>query len=604
VNKIRILIVEDEPIVAEDIKTLLEKLGYEIAGMAATGDQALALALAPETNPDMVLMDIKLADNSDGVETAVQLRRQYQLPIIFLTAYADDQTLARAKEAEPFGYIIKPFDDHSLRSTLEMALHKVQLEKRLDHINRIMRAIRQVNRLITTENDPALLAEKVCRVLIDTRGYFTVWIALEKKAGGTINLTSVYKKDNSVFLQKAYQNGSMPPCGQQAAQREEVWTCEAAQHCRDCPLAMKHQDAGALVGRLHYEDRSYGLLGVSLLSAYVKDREEISLFEELRDDLGYALYRLELEEEHKKTLAALKDSEAKYYNVLEHVGVGISLLSPDLKITSLNRQMRTWFPEIDPEAQPVCFKAFNDPPRSEPCSYCPVVKTLEDGEVHESVTQTPCGETVRHYRIISTPIKDAAGKTTAVIEMVDDITAREEASQRLQKSEEKYRMLVSTIPAMVFTGYADGSVDFVGDRVTRLTGFSKEAFDTRELKWTEVIYPEDRVEAKDIFLQALKGEQSYTREYRIVKKDGSLAWMRERGRIICTPEGQIDLVIGVLSDITEAKLAEQKVREHSVFLQTLIDTIPNPSPGSPGDLQGQAPQQIGQDRLSGHLPGR
>lgn len=573
-NRNRILIIEDEPIVAEDIKSILEKLGYEVAGMAADGDQALAIA--PAAKPDMVLMDIKLAGASDGVETAVHLRRRHQLPIIFLTAYADDQTLARAKEAEPFGYIIKPFDEQSLRSTLEMALYKVRMEKRLDHINRILRAIRQVNRLITTEKDRALLAEKVCRVLIDTRGYFTVWIALADKGGNTVNLMSAYKKDDSVYLQKAYQNGMMPPCGQQATGQTEVLTCEEVYQCQDCPLEVKHHQAAALIGRLHYDDKFYGVIGVSLPRDFVKDPEEISLFEELRGDLGYALYSLDLEEEHKHTLAALKDSEAKYYNVLEHVGVGISLLSPDLKITALNRQMRTWFPQISPEAEPACYEAFNDPPRSEPCTYCPVVKTLQDGGVHESITATPCGETVRHYRIISTPIKDPEGQITGVIEMVEDITEREEAAQRVQKSEEKYRLLVRTIPALVYTGYADSSVDFVDDRVTRLTGYPKEAFDAREMRWSEVILPEDRAAAREIFRQALKGDRSYTREYRIVKADGSLAWMRERGRIICTPQGEIDRVIGVLSDITEAKLADEKMREHSLFLQNLIDTIPNP----------------------------
>jgi PAS domain S-box-containing protein len=574
VNRNRILIIEDEPIVAEDIKTILEKLGYEVAGIGADGNQALAMA--PEANPDMILMDISLAGNLDGIEAAVRLRRTHQHPIIFLTAYSDDQTLARAKEAEPFGYIIKPFDEQSLRSTLEMALSKVRMERRLDHINRILRAIRQVNRLITTEKERALLAEKVCRVLIDTRGYFTVWIGMADRGGNITSLRSAYKKDDSVLLQRVHQGGRMPPCGQQVAQHAEVWTCEEIQECQDCPLEMKRHDAGALISRLQYDGAFYGVMGVSLPADFIKDPEEISLFEELRGDLGYALYRLDLEEEHKETLEALRASEAKYSSVLEHIGVGISLLSPDLKITALNRQMRTWFPRISSEAEPHCYEAFNDPPRSEPCTYCPVVKTLGDGEVHESITDTPCEETVRHYRIISTPIKDAAGEVTAAIEMVEDITERELAAQQLRQSEEKYRMLVETIPALVYAGYADSSVDFVDDRVTRLTGYPKDIFDNRKLKWWEVIHPEDRAEAKEIFRRALKGDRSYMREYRIIKQDGSQAWMREQGRIVCTPEGRIDQIIGVLYDITAAKLAEEKMREHSVFLQNLIDTIPNP----------------------------
>jgi PAS domain S-box-containing protein len=562
VNRNRILIIEDEAIVAEDLKVVLEKLGYEVAGVIADGDQAVALA--PEANPDMVLMDIALPGALDGIEVALQLRRRHQLPIIFLTAHADEKTLARAKEAEPFGYIIKPFDDQSLRSTLEMALYKVQMEKRLNHINKILRANRLVNQLITTEKDQTSLAEKVCRILIDARGYNSVWIALADKAENIISLMSAYKKDDSVFLQRVYQNGLIPPCGRHAVMQAEVWTCDEVYQCQDCPLSVNYHNANALIGRLYYDGRSYGVIGVSLPPDYAKDPEEISLFEELRGDLAFALYKLDLEEEHRRTLSALSTSEAKYFSVLEHIGVGISVLSPDLQITSLNRQMRTWFPEIDPEAAPICYEAFNDPPRSGPCSYCPVVKTLEDGGVHESVTETPCAEGVRHYRIIATPIKDPEGQITAVIEMVDDITEREHAAQQLRQSEEKYRMLVGTIPAMVYSGYADGSVDFVDDRVTPLTGYPKDIFDKKELKWLEVIHPEDRDEAKEVFRQALKGDRSYVRDYRIVKADGDLAWIRERGRIICTPEGKLDRVIGVLYDITNTKQTEQQVREYSL----------------------------------------
>ncbi len=573
-NRNRILIVEDEPIVAEDIKGLLEKLGYEVAGMAANGDQALALA--PAANPDMILMDISMAGSLDGIETAVQLRRRHQLPIIFLTAYSDEQTLDRAREAEPFGYIIKPFDEHSLRSTLEMALYKVRMEKRLDHINRILRAIRQVNRLITTETDQALLAEKVCRVLINTRGYFTVWIALGNLEGNVVNLMSAYKKDNSVYLHKASQKGLLPPCGQQAASQADVWTCDEVHQCQDCPLAAKHHDAGALVGRLHYDGRPYGLLGVSLPSPYVEDPEEISLFEELRDDLGYALYRLELEEEHKETLETLRASEERYRSLVENFSMGISLQDNNHRIIMTNPAMARMFHKEPQEfVGKECFREYEK--REAVCPHCPGIIAMTTGLPAKVKTEGVLDDGSRFTAYLHAfPLHAPDGRAVGFIEMVEDITEREEAAQKVQKSEEKYRMLVGTIPAVVYSGHADGSVEFFYDKVTALTGYSKEIFQRKELRWPELIHPEDRAAAKEIFRQALKGDQSYVREYRIVKADGSQAWIRERGRIVCTPEGKIDLVIGVLSDVSEAKLAEQKVREHSVFLQTLIDTIPNP----------------------------
>lgn len=123
----RIFIVEDEPIIAAGIARKLEQLDYAIAGRATNGEAALR---AIETDPpDLVLMDIKLEGRIDGVETAAQIRRRLDVPIVFLTAFADEATLARAKEQEPFGYIVKPFTDRELSGAIEVALHRHELDR-------------------------------------------------------------------------------------------------------------------------------------------------------------------------------------------------------------------------------------------------------------------------------------------------------------------------------------------------------------------------------------------------------------------------------------------------------------------------------------------
>lgn len=125
----QILIVEDEKIIALDLQRRLEKFGYRVAGMASTGEEAVAKA--QEIRPDIVLMDIMLAGEIDGVDAAVTIRKRFQIPIIFLTAYADEKTLERAKNAEPMGYIMKPFKERELYSTIDIALYKYSLDKEL-----------------------------------------------------------------------------------------------------------------------------------------------------------------------------------------------------------------------------------------------------------------------------------------------------------------------------------------------------------------------------------------------------------------------------------------------------------------------------------------
>jgi DNA-binding LytR/AlgR family response regulator len=121
-SKINILVVEDESIVAKDIQNSLRRLGYNVPTTVSSGEEAIAHA--EEQNPDLVLMDIMLKGELSGIDAAGQIRQRFNIPVIYLTAYADESTLAKAKITEPYGYIIKPFKEIDLHTSIEMALYK------------------------------------------------------------------------------------------------------------------------------------------------------------------------------------------------------------------------------------------------------------------------------------------------------------------------------------------------------------------------------------------------------------------------------------------------------------------------------------------------
>lgn len=129
----------------------------------------------------------------------------------------------------------------------------------------------------------------------------------------------------------------------------------------------------------------------------------------------------------------LLESKKRYKSVVDNIGIGVSLLSPEMEILAINNQMNKWFPHIDVSKRPVCFREFNNPPKKNICSYCPTYKTFQDGEIHEAVTDTPVGNEVRNYRIISSPIFDSEGKITSAIEMVEDITEKIKAENILKE---------------------------------------------------------------------------------------------------------------------------------------------------------------------------
>ena len=124
-----ILIVEDELITAADLEDTLVRLGYHVAGTASSGKEAIRRA--EQARPDLILMDIRLKGPMDGTQAADEIHRRLGIPVVYLTAHADKETLSRAKLAEPLGYVVKPFQERELQAAIEIALHKSRIDARL-----------------------------------------------------------------------------------------------------------------------------------------------------------------------------------------------------------------------------------------------------------------------------------------------------------------------------------------------------------------------------------------------------------------------------------------------------------------------------------------
>jgi CheY-like chemotaxis protein len=123
----KVMIVEDEAVVALHLRQELTKLGYTVAGVATNGDQALKMV--EEVFPDVILMDIHIQGEMDGIATAQKIPRYLHIPVIYLTAYSEDSTLKRAGDTYPYGYLIKPFLDRELHATIKMALERSRADE-------------------------------------------------------------------------------------------------------------------------------------------------------------------------------------------------------------------------------------------------------------------------------------------------------------------------------------------------------------------------------------------------------------------------------------------------------------------------------------------
>jgi len=167
VEKPSILIVEDEEIVALDIQTELETLGYDVVGCVRSAEEAIVEA--EHRKPDLALMDIQLEGLVDGIEAAREIRCRFDIPIVFLTAYSDEELLSRAEQVQPHGYLVKPFDRRDLKSTLQMAVYKGRVDRQLRRAHADFQAIldaqRQGTVMLDKEGCVTLLNRAAQRIL-------------------------------------------------------------------------------------------------------------------------------------------------------------------------------------------------------------------------------------------------------------------------------------------------------------------------------------------------------------------------------------------------------------------------------------------------------
>jgi DNA-binding response OmpR family regulator len=124
----RVLIVEDETLIAEELKERLERFGFSVIAAVDSAEEGIQIAMTER--PDLVLMDVRLRGEKDGVQAATEIRERVDVPVIYLTAYSDHATLDRAKHTEPYGYVLKPFHERELQVTIELAMHRHALERK------------------------------------------------------------------------------------------------------------------------------------------------------------------------------------------------------------------------------------------------------------------------------------------------------------------------------------------------------------------------------------------------------------------------------------------------------------------------------------------
>ncbi|MFC1823835.1 PAS domain S-box protein, partial [Thermodesulfobacteriota bacterium] len=190
--------------------------------------------------------------------------------------------------------------------------------------------------------------------------------------------------------------------------------------------------------------------------------------------------------------------------------------------------------------------------------------------VRKDGTQFPVEMTINALR-------EPDGDVSGLLCISMNVAEKKRSRKALLESERKYRLLIRNLPNCVYKAYLDNSIDFFDDKIELITGYSKEEFLSRRINWINLIYDEDREYAEEKFKQALRTDESYIREYRVLTKNGDIIWVQDGGQIIYGENGEIEFIIGAFLDITERKLAEKALHESEEKYRSIFISGPNPS---------------------------
>ncbi|MEW6658967.1 MAG: PAS domain S-box protein [Thermodesulfobacteriota bacterium] len=274
--------------------------------------------------------------------------------------------------------------------------------------------------------------------------------------------------------------------------------------------------------------------------------------------------------ESKEAEEALRASEEEYRLLFENVQVGVFRTRiGDGKILKANHRLAEIFGyekygEFLQEF--VASEHYADPGARER-----LITSFREGKLESYEIRASRKDGAIVWLLISGRINPEEGYVEGV---ATDITEQKQVELALQESQEQYRLLVNQIPAVVFKGYADWSVDFFDQKIEVLTGYPKADFDSRRLQWSHLILPEDLKRIKRALIDFLKTAGPYVREYRIRKKSGEIAWIQERSQIFCDAAGRIKHASGVFFDITERKQVEEAVKGSEEKMRLVIESSP------------------------------
>ena len=567
-NKPRILIVEDEPDIAELIKSALEEMGYQVISTVSTGEDAILCA--KQGNTDLILMDIVLNSEMTGTDAAEQIRSELNLPIIFLTAYLNKHLLEQAKLSEPFGYLIKPFNKKELYATIEMALYKSKMERIKLRIHNLFKCARNINNLIDEEKNRKKLIARACEYLTGISHFYAACIFITDGFNNVVETAETGYGNTFPAILEFYKKEVLTRDNRQPQYSKKTTDNLIDDTSDDNVFFNKIGDQESLLIKSKSNRKYFGILSLLIRDKNI-DREEISLLKSIASDIIFAIERIELDEKNQIAEQKLRESELKYRQVVENA-VDIIFTTDinenfiysnqaGLKATgfTLDELLSQHYSELIAPYFRKKFKLFFirqylKKQHSTYFEYPFITKTGEIKWLGQNTTLILEGNKVIGFHCISR-----------------DITERKQIQMALKESEKRYRHLVELSPDAILV-HIKGKIVFVNESCLKLFGAVKQD-EILNKSITEFIQPD----SIDIFKAKIKyktdrDSNALIQDQQFRRLDGAKINIEiSTNPIIFNNESATQIVI---RDITERKHVEDELRKSQLEVNTLLDSLP------------------------------
>ncbi|MCG8637704.1 MAG: PAS domain S-box protein [Desulfobacterales bacterium] len=548
-EKSTIMIVEDNLLVAEDLKSKLSRMGYAVADSAKNGEQALLKA--EECHPDLILMDINLGDGIDGIETAAKIREKYDPIIVYLTAYTDGETISRAKLTEPHGFIVKPFDEKDLKSTIDIATHKKRSETFLAESHRWMET------LLKSIGDAVIAS--------DAKGNVAFINPVAQQLTGWNKAEAIGRPVNEVFHIISEKSGQIEedPVSQVLKDKVVIGLANHTLLINKNGAKTPISDSGAPIKNDDGE-----IIGVVLIfqdnSESRRARQEIlksnKRYNALFNDAPVPLW----EEDYTEIFNSFEDLRAKgilNFRVFfdENPSQVISFFQKVKIIDVNNETLKLYDAESKEQLIGNLDNLFTE---NALIAFKEQLIALESGVKEfetDSEIKTLSGA-IKYVHINLTLDREKNNKKIKILLSTIDVTENRKIERALQKNEEQMRLIFDNSPVGISTVDVLGNFVSTNPAYEKMVGYTKE--ELKGMSLFDVTHPDDRPKNRQVFQKMFTPEsQGFKIEKKYIRKDGTLIQVSVNATAVIDQKGRPKFGTAFVEDISEAKRIEEQLRQ-------------------------------------------